>query len=180
MSLLLHICCGPCAAYPVKFLREQGYSLSGYFYNPNIHPYKEFQKRLETLQDYVKQVELELIVDDQYCLEEFLLQALHSEQGRCHNCYEMRLRQTAKYAKAHGFEAFSSTLLVSPYQKHQLIIDVAEQVARQEEIPFAYFDFRSGWYEGVAISKQMELYRQPYCGCIFSEKERYLKPKKEK
>lgn len=180
MSMLLHICCGPCAAYPVKYLRENGYSLSGYFYNPNIHPYKEFQKRLETLKDYAKQVELELVIDEQYCLEKFLLQSLHDKQGRCHNCYEMRLRQTARYAKEHGYESFSTTLLVSPYQKHQLIIEVAEQVAQQEDIPFMYIDFRQGWHEGVAISKEMELYRQPYCGCIFSEKERYFKPKKEK
>lgn len=178
--MLLHICCGPCAAYPVKQLREEGWELVGYFYNPNIHPYKEFSRRLETSREFAAKVGLDLVVDDSYTLEDFLTRALSAEGGRCQACYELRLRQAARYAKTHGFDCFSTTLLVSPYQQHEVIRSVAEAVAADEGVPFEYVDFRPGWQAGVAISKDMELYRQPYCGCVFSERDRYLKPRKGK
>lgn len=179
MRLLLHICCGPCAAYPVENLREQGIDITGYFFNPNIHPYKEFSRRLDTLRDYAQRKNLPLLIDDQYMLEDFLKNALNAPNGRCRMCYEVRLRRAAEIAKNNKFDAFSTTLLVSPYQKHDIIKEIAEQIAQEEGIPFYYSDFRTGWKEGVAISKEMELYRQPYCGCIFSEKERYYKPRRE-
>lgn len=178
MRILLHICCGPCAAYPVKALREEGHELTGFFYNPNIHPYKEFSRRLETLKEYAAKVDLAVEIDDRYSLEEFLQTALLDLGKRCTMCYEVRLREAACYAKAHGFDAFSTTLLVSPYQKHDVIRAVAEKIAKEEGIKFYYSDFRPGFREGVDISKEMVLYRQPYCGCIFSEKDRYLKKKK--
>lgn len=178
MSLLLHICCGPCATFPVKHLREQGIELVGFFYNPNIHPYKEFIRRLDTSREFAAKVNLPFIVDDTYALEEFLGRALAEPRGRCHACYESRLRVAARYAKANGFDCFSTTLLVSPYQKHDVIRDIGRQVGEEEDIPFRYFDFRPGWPEGVQISKDLELYRQPYCGCIFSERDRYQKAKK--
>lgn len=178
MRLLLHTCCGPCAAFPVKHLREQHYDVTGYFYNPNIHPYKEFTRRLETLKEFAGKVDLELIIDNRYTLEEFLRNALNAAPDRCRMCYELRLRAAARVAKANNFDCFSTTLLVSPYQQHEAIKEIAEQVALEEKIPFCYQDFRPGWHEGVKISKELELYRQPYCGCIFSEKERYWKPPK--
>ncbi|MHC1746045.1 MAG: epoxyqueuosine reductase QueH [Negativicutes bacterium] len=175
MRLLLHTCCGPCSVYPVKQLREIGYDVTGYFFNPNIHPYREFKHRLETLHEYAAQVKLELITDSNYALEEFLLRALSCKGDRCRPCYEQRLRQTARFARKNAFSCFSTTLLVSPYQKHELIKEVASIIAEEEGIPFEYIDFRVGWQEGVTVSKEMGLYRQPYCGCIFSEKERYYK-----
>lgn len=180
MQMLLHMCCGPCSAFPLKQLRELGHQVTGYFYNPNIHPYKEFRKRLETAQDFAARSQLTMIVDDSYTLEEFLTQALQAENGRCGMCYELRLRQTARYAKEQGFDCFTTSLLVSPYQKHELIRETCERVAEEEDIVFLYVDFRTGWQEGVQISKDMELYRQPYCGCIFSEKERYMKKRSVK
>jgi hypothetical protein len=178
MRMLLHVCCGPCAAFPVKHLREQGYEIVGYFYNPNIHPYKEFTHRLATLQEFAGKIALDLIVDDRYTLEEFLHSALQAGDGRCRMCYELRLSQAAQFAKDNDFDCFSTTLLVSPYQKHDAIREIAERIAVEKDIPFCYIDFRPGWHEGVAISKELELYRQPYCGCIFSEKERYHKKRK--
>jgi predicted adenine nucleotide alpha hydrolase (AANH) superfamily ATPase len=178
MRMLLHVCCGPCAAYPVKHLREAGWDLVGYFYNPNIHPYKEFSRRLDTSREFAAKVGIELIVDDAYTLEDFLSRALTAEGGRCRACYELRLRQTARYAKDQGLDCFSTTLLVSPYQQHEMIRSVAEEVAAAEGVPFHYEDYRTGWQTGVAISKELELYRQPYCGCVFSERDRYLKPRK--
>lgn len=179
MRILLHVCCGPCAAYPVKTLLNDGHQVTGFFYNPNIHPYKEFTRRLETSKEFAAKADLELIVDDSYTLEEFLTEALRSPY-RCSYCYEVRLRKAARYAKEQGYDCFSTSLLVSPYQKHELIAELGSSIAKEENIPFLYIDFRGGWPEGVQISKDLELYRQPYCGCIFSEKERYYRAKKEK
>lgn len=179
MKLFLHICCGPCAAYPVKYLSEQGHELTGYFYNPNIHPYKEFVHRLDTLKDFAQKSNLTLLVDADYSLEEFLAKALQAPGERCRMCYELRLRKAAQLAKSQNYDAFTTTLLVSPYQKHEIIKEIGERIAKEENIAFYYADFRIGWKEGVAISRAMELYRQPYCGCIFSEKERYYKTGKE-
>jgi predicted adenine nucleotide alpha hydrolase (AANH) superfamily ATPase len=179
MKLLLHLCCGPCAVFPLKQLRASGHEVVGYFYNPNIHPYKEFARRLETAKEFSEKMQLELIIDPRYLLEDFLQQALSLGSGRCVGCYELRLREVARFAKANHFDCFSTSLLVSPYQKHELIRETAEKIALEEGIPFCYFDFRIGWSEGVKISRELELYRQPYCGCIFSEKDRYYKPLKE-
>ena len=175
MKILLHICCGPCSIFPVARLREQGHDLQGHFFNPNIHPYKEFVRRLDTLKTYAADIELPLLVDDRYLLEEFLSLVVRSDRLRCEECYDMRLHETARQARLLGAEAFSTTLLVSPYQKHELIRKAGESAAAESGVDFFYEDFRPGWQSGVAISREREMYRQPYCGCIFSEKERYCK-----
>ena len=138
MRLLLHICCGPCAAYPVKDLREKGIDITGYFFNPNIHPYKEFSRRLDTLKDYAQRKNLPLLIDDRYTLEAFLKNALSAPNGRCRMCYEVRLRKAAEIAKNNNFDAFSTTLLVSPYQKHDIIKEIAEQIAAEESKAFLF------------------------------------------
>ena len=116
MNILLHACCGPCAAYPVQKLREMGHETSGFFYNPNIHPYKEYEKRLQTFQDYAEKVGLTTIIKDDYDLERFLRMTVYRENIRCRFCYRLRLNETVKLAKEKNFQAFSSTLLVSPYK----------------------------------------------------------------
>jgi hypothetical protein len=177
MKLLLHICCGPCSISPVAQLREMGHELQGYFFNPNIHPYKEFERRLDTLKEYATAIDLPLTVDGRYLLEDFLAEAMRIDRIRCEGCYEMRFRMAATAARQLACDAFTTTLLVSPYQKHDLIREVGERVAKETGIPFYYVDFRPGWHEGVRISRERQMYRQPYCGCIFSEKERYCKQK---
>ncbi|MGI6684976.1 MAG: epoxyqueuosine reductase QueH [Bacillota bacterium] len=178
MNILLHSCCGPCATYPVKKLQEMGHDVSGFFYNPNIHPYKEYEKRLLTFQDYAKKKGIKTIIKDDYALEKFLRMTAYRENIRCQFCYRMRLDETAKLAKEQNFEAFSTTLLVSPYQKHELIKKVGEELAEEYQISFFYHDFRDGYREGVNISREMGLYRQPFCGCIYSERDRYRKERK--
>ncbi|HWR09426.1 epoxyqueuosine reductase QueH [Sporomusa sp.] len=181
MRMLLHVCCGPCAVFPLKHLQQTypGAEITGYFYNPNIHPYKEFMRRLDTLKNFAGKIGINnLIINESYTLEEFLRQALATPGGRCRYCYDLRMLQTARYAKEHGFDCFSTTLLVSPYQQHELIKEAAEAAARAEGVDFCYADFRTGWQEGVKISRELEMYRQPYCGCVFSEKDRYYKPGK--
>ncbi len=178
MKLLLHMCCGPCACYPVKKLRESGIEPVGFFFNPNIHPYREWEQRLMTAKEFASKVQMELRVDETYRLREFLGKALPAEalpNGRCRMCYTWRLEETAKFAAEHGFDAFSSTLFYSIYQQHDLMRETAEHFSEAYGVAFCYEDFRSGWQEGIDLSHELELYRQPYCGCIFSEEERYSK-----
>ncbi len=108
-------------------------------------------------------------------MEEFLRGVAYRESQRCRICYYQRLSYTAAFARQNGFVAFSTTLLYSVYQKHEIIRQIGREVADEAGIPFHYQDFRNGWREGVEISRKMDLYRQKYCGCIYSEKERYLK-----
>lgn len=173
MNTLLHICCANCAIYPVKMLREQGHTLTGYFFNHNIHPYQEFARRLDTTHEYAEQVGLPVIYDEKYRLEEFLSQVAGEPEGRCTYCYRSRLEETARRAAADGYDAFSSSLLYSRYQQHDRIRELGEELAFQYGLTFIYQDFREGWRAGIDISKAMELYRQQYCGCIYSEKDRY-------
>lgn len=172
-KLLLHICCGPCATYPVPALREEGFDLVGYYYNPNIHPYTEWFKRKEALQQYAQAVDLKVIYDEKYNPAQYFQNTSYRESQRCLICYQMRLQQAAHIARKGKFDCFSTTLLVSKYQKHELIRQVAQAVGDQYGIPFLYRDFRAGFKETGVISREMGLYRQQYCGCLYSELERY-------
>ena len=175
MKLLMHICCGPCTIYPLKELRTHGHDVTGLFYNPNIHPYQEYERRQQTLQDYTEKILLNVIWADGYLLEEFLSQVASRPEDRCVYCLTDRLRYTAEQAKKENYDAFTSTLLYSRYQKHDLIRQIGETLEQKLGIHFHYQDFRGGWNEGVKISKELGMYRQPYCGCIYSEKERFCK-----
>lgn len=174
MNILLHICCGPCSLYPLRTLRSAGHQVTGLFYNHNIHPYQEYVRRLSAAREMAERENLSLLVQDDYDLEGFLAAVALSPETRCKYCYESRLRATAAAAARHGFEAFSASLLYSRYQRHEEIKLLGEQIGRECSIPFYYEDFRPGWQEGIRLSKEMGLYRQQYCGCIYSEKERYL------
>jgi predicted adenine nucleotide alpha hydrolase (AANH) superfamily ATPase len=173
MKLLLHTCCAPCAIYPIRVLREKGDQVMGYFHRSNIHPYSECLRRQEALEAYSREIDLRLIIERAYDLEGFLRNAAFREAQRCRLCYHSRLYSTALIAKRGKFDAFSSTLLYSKFQKHEMISDMGQVVAASVGIPFYYEDFRKGWKEGIEVSKRLGIYRQAYCGCIYSEKERY-------
>ena len=175
MKLLMHICCGPCTIYPLKELRIQGHEVTGVFYNPNIHPYQEYQKRRQTLDDYADKAFLNVVWTEGYLLEEFLRGIAFKENERCAYCLVDRLKYTAQLAIREKYDGYTTTLLYSKYQKHDLIREIGENLSRQLGIFFYYQDFRTGWAEGVKISKELGMYRQPYCGCIYSEKERFYK-----
>jgi len=175
MSVLLHICCAPCTIYPFEVLKEQGIKVRGYFYNPNIHPYREFRKRLETVEQFASEVNLPVDYHREYGLHDYLRQVVYHEEDRCSLCYDMRLQEVILKAKKMGADAFTTTLLYSRYQNHELIKFKAEELAQKHGIPFLYEDFRQGWLQGIDKSKELELYRQSYCGCIYSEQERYDK-----
>jgi predicted adenine nucleotide alpha hydrolase (AANH) superfamily ATPase len=173
-KILLHICCAPCTTYPLGLLRGEGHDICGHFYNPNIHPFSEYKRRIDTLDAYTGQEKLRVMREDAYPLVEFLRQVAFREEDRCRHCYHLRLSRTAEIAKKGHFDAFTTTLLYSRFQKHDLIRSIGDTVAAMQGIPFLYRDFREGWSEGVRISKQLGMYRQQYCGCIYSEKDRAI------
>jgi len=174
--LLVHACCGPCAITVFRELLGQGEDVLGFYYNPNIHPLAEYLRRRDALKQVGERLEVPLVVADaEYDPVQFLRLAAFREKDRCRSCYEMRLDRAAREAKSQGCQAFTSTLLYSKYQDHQAIRDAGEAAARTHGVAFFYQDFRSGWEEGVRLSREWELYRQPYCGCIYSEFDRYRK-----
>ncbi|MEI7817638.1 MAG: epoxyqueuosine reductase QueH [Desulfuromonadales bacterium] len=175
MKILLHICCGPCALFPLQQLRAAGHQVTGFFYNHNIHPYQEYVRRRDTALQMAEQQELPIILRDDYDLEGFLAHVAAEPEKRCSYCYSSRLMATAQAAAEGSFEGFTASLLYSRYQKHDEIQALGEQISSKYEVPFYYEDFRPGWQEGIKLSKESGLYRQQYCGCIYSEKERFMR-----
>jgi predicted adenine nucleotide alpha hydrolase (AANH) superfamily ATPase len=178
MKVLLHICCGPCAIYPLSVLRGMGHEVRGLWFNPNIHPFTEWQRRLTTLQDWAATENLPLIVMDDYDVVAWLRQAAWRETERCRICYHQRLERAAQVARRGGFEAFTTTLLYSRRQKHDDVLDIGRAVGREKGLDLLGIDFREGWSEGGEASRRLGMYRQPYCGCIYSEQERFAPSKK--
>jgi predicted adenine nucleotide alpha hydrolase (AANH) superfamily ATPase len=257
MKILVHVCCAPCFTWVHESLKSAGHEVTGYFFNPNIHPFQEYQRRLHCLERYTALKPVEVIYDKEYYLDKFLIGALQAmydkppqeviqfmqrsatskgqkDKGgfsekirmreqlqikltpregadmdeqetivdvtpsedeksiqseislekvddpdfnpRCGYCIKIRLARAARYAKEHGFDAFTTTLLESKYQPHEFIRFVGDSLGKELGIKFLYQDFRTGWKESIKISKELDLYRQPYCGCVFSEYERYRKP----
>ncbi len=199
VRVLVHMCCGPCSIYPLKAILKEKAQVFGFFHNPNIHPYSEFKLRLAAVKKLAALLSLEVIYDEEYRPTAFikgmkasLALGGHGDPGghggpsagkppegpRCVYCYSERLEATARAAKAHGFDAFSSSLLYSKYQNHEEIKRLGTALAEKYGVDFYYEDFRPGWQDGIGQSKEMGLYRQKYCGCIYSKIERYSKKKK--
>ncbi len=147
----------------------------GFFYRHNIHPYTECLKRQEALQNYSEMADFRVIYQKGYDLEGFIQNVVFRESERCAWCYYDRLKSAALMAKRGKFDYFSTTLLYSKFQKHDMIKAIGEALGKSVGVPFFYNDFRAGWKEGIEESKRLGLYRQQYCGCIYSEKERFYK-----
>ena len=173
MKLLLHTCCAPCSVYCIEELKKENIDITSFWYNPNIHPYKEYEARLETLKNYDEKIGIPLIIDDYYGLREFCKNVVDKLDNRCGYCYLCRLEKTAKYAKENGFDAFSTTLLISPYQDHELLKKTGDMLSKKYGIKFLYKDFRPGFRYGQNKARELGLYMQKYCGCVFSEEMRY-------
>ena len=174
MKLLLHICCGPCALYPVRELLDKKFDkITGFFYNPNIHPPSEYKKRKDTLSEAASKIGFEIIIPA-YKMEEYFRKVISKEDSpeRCRLCWELRLSETAVFAKNNGFDAFTTTLLISPYQDHEKIKEIGEKIAGEKGVQFYYQDFRPGFKGAQEQARKENLYRQKYCGCVFSELER--------
>ena len=174
-NTLLHCCCAPCAVRCIEDLRGEGIEPTAYWYNPTIHPYQEYKARRDTLVSYAPTIDMALVVDEDYGLRPFVQAVANDIDHRCRYCYACRLDRTARYAAENGFDSFSTTLLISPYQDHELIRELGEVMANKYGVSFLYRDFRPGFRDGHEKAKALGFYMQKYCGCIFSEEDRYCK-----
>lgn len=202
MKILLHICCANCAIYPVKTLQEEGHNLTGFWFNPNIHPYQEYELRLDSVKDLAGRWRIGMIYTTEYDPAEFfrmfnatvthILRDTDSSSDygtlipppplllkggfeRCKSCYRLRLEKTAEQAQKKGFDAFSTTLLISPFQDFEQLVIIGEELADKYDVSFYLRDFRQYFSKAMTYAKEFGLYRQKYCGCIYSRKERYQK-----
>ena len=162
----------------IALLRGDGIELTGFWYNPNSHPFTEYRSRRNCLREYAQTIELPLLERDQYALRPFIREVVSDIANRCVKCYEMRLFETARTAAEGGFDSFTSSLFISPYQKNDLMREVAERAAATYGVQFLYRDFRPYFRAGQDRARALGFYMQKYCGCVFSEEERYLKESK--
>lgn len=181
MKILMHICCSNCAIYPVKTLKDEGHIITGLWFNPNIHPYQEYQDRLNALKKLQDMWNLNIEYIDYYGLyetswrDEYFKNVINKENKRCEYCYKSRLEETAKKAKEIDAHAFTTSLLVSPYQKFDMIVDIGRMMQEKYSVEFYGEDFRKGFSECKRLAREFELYRQKYCGCIYSREEQKMK-----
>jgi len=179
MKLLLHTCCAPCLIYPLEQLKKKSSEITGFFYNPNIHPFAEYKKRKQAVADFSKAADTKIIYPE-YNPAEFFQEVNLKEDfpARCSICWSLRLQRTAQAAKEIGCNYFSTTLLVSPYQNQELLKKIGSDIAKEKGIDFYYEDFRPGFKKAHDEAKAKDLYCQSYCGCIYSEIERCKKSEK--
>lgn len=174
--MLLHICCAPCAIYPVEALRKEGHQIAGFFYNPNIHPYSEYLKRKAEVGKFAERSGVNVIYAG-YDMENYFRTVVYDEGApeaqdiRCPACWWMRLEKAGAFAKENGFEAFTTTLLGSPYQNQDIVRDIGEDIAGRLGLKFYFEDFRKGFRQAHELAKSGGMYCQNYCGCLFSERE---------
>lgn len=179
-KLLLHVCCAPCSSYCLEYLSKY-FDITVYFYNPNISIANEYnyrlseEKRLVSLMPFeypVKVVEGEYLPKDYF---EYVKGLENEPEGgkRCEKCFRLRLESSARYAKEHGFDYFTTTLTISPLKNAQLLNSIGEELANQYDVPWLYSDFkkREGYKRSIILSKEYDLYRQNYCGCVFSKRD---------
>lgn len=177
-NLLLHVCCAYCATYAVEYWRGQGKEVTALWYNPNIHPFLEHQRRLEAVQQLSEKRQIALMISPGYEVDEYFKAIRQVEKVRCEGCFHIRLGKAARVAKEKGFAAFTTTLSISPHQKLKLLRKVGEAEGMEKGVPFLYVDLRSGYRESHRIGHELGLYHQRYCGCMFSEWERYCRTKR--
>jgi len=174
-TVLMHTCCAPCSLSCIDPLRAEGIEPVAFWYNPTIHPWKEYQARRDCLLDYASTINMEVRVQEDYGLREFVQAVADQIDRRCTYCYTHRLEGTAKYAAEHGFSHFTTTLLASVYQQHDLIAEAGERLAQKYGVQFLYRDFRPNFRDGNRRARELGFYMQKYCGCVFSEADRYQK-----
>ncbi|CAK7004561.1 MAG: Epoxyqueuosine reductase QueH [Desulfovibrio sp.] len=179
MRVLLHVCCGPCGISPIRALLGEGCAVSGWFYNPNVHPLAEYLRRREGAREVAAAHDIEMLFppagETEYDVAAWCRESLAPNVDRCAYCRESRFNRAAKEAKERGFDAFTSSLLYSRRQNHEGMKDAGEKAAALYGVPFLYRDFRPYWQEGINASKELGIYRQQHCGCVFSEQERYTR-----
>lgn len=170
------MCCGPCSITTIQTLQEQGHEVTGFFYNPNIHPLKEYLRRREGAKQVAEKLGVRVIFKDRdYEPQQWFRSVCYREENRCFHCYAMRLERAFSIAKRGNFDFVSTTLLYSKMQQHDAIYSLGMDMAGKGHVQFLYSDFREGWSRGIETSKEWGVYRQQYCGCLYSENERYAR-----
>ena len=172
-SVLVHSCCAHCAAYTIDYWQQQGYEVSALWYNPNIHPYTEHQHRLEAMKSLAQEMNLPLMIDSGYDIIDYFRRVVGHEAERCSYCFRLRLSKTAEVARQKGFSAFTTTLLISRHQKHDLLREIGNELTVEKGMDFLYADLRKRYSDNRHMTKGLNLYRQQYCGCVYSEWERF-------
>ncbi len=190
-TLLLHSCCAPCSSYVLEYLTNY-FSITIFYYNPNISPKEEFEKRVIEQKRLLSELNVKnkiSFIEGIYDSERFFemskgLESLQEGGERCFKCYKLRLEETAKLAKEKSFDYFTTTLSVSPYKNAEKLNSIGDSLSKKYNIPYLYSDFkkRNGYKRSIELSKVYNLYRQDYCGCIFSKnaRDRYLDEQKSK
>lgn len=170
-SALVHICCAHCSAYTLSFWQNQGYRVSAFWYNPNIYPPEEHRQRFNAAVRLLDRQAVDLVCPD-YEPSEYLEKVAGACPGRCVSCFRLRLEKTAGEALKLGFQAFTTTLLISPQQRHEELMCIGDEVARETGLVFLYSDLRRRYSDSRVMTKRLDLYRQQYCGCRYSRQER--------
>lgn len=186
-KLLLQVCCAPCSSSVLWRLKDY-FDIDIYYYNPNIYPANELNKRVETVRNLVKEMDLSSKVifpendpDDFYSYVNTRSKD-HEGGDSCYKCYRLRLEKSAQYAKKNSYDYFTTTLSISPYKNSAWLNEIGEDLEKKYEIKYLYSDFKkkNGYKDSIELSKKYNLYRQDYCGCIFSFKEMKEKRKIKK
>ncbi len=173
MKLLLHCCCGPCSLLVAEHFRAQGEEVAGWFFNPNIHPEEERRRREATLAEAARASGIKLLpADPEPNFLQFLLALARGKSPRCLTCYQLRLEAAAQEAARLGFDRFSSTLLISPYQDLEAIAEIGWAAGARVGIEFHFADLRACYPHSRDRARKLDLYQQNYCGCLFSALER--------
>lgn len=173
-KFLLHCCCAPCSAYVANLLKLK-YKLTLFYYNPNIHPKIEYEKRLDEMKKFAKINKIDLIVgnyDMKFWFDKTKGYANEPERGRrCKICYYERLDEAAKYAKEKGFDIFGTTLSISPHKSAEMINSIGEELCKKYGVEFLKEDFKKkdGFKKSLQLSDEYNFYRQDYCGCLYSQ-----------
>ena len=178
-KLLLHACCGPCSSYVVEYLSEF-FDITIYYYNPNTYPETEFNRRLDELNKFINTFNNKIrVIEETYNPNEFYnsikgLEHLGEKSKRCYNCYKLRMNKAALYAKENNFDYFTTTLSISPYKNANWINEIGSKLENKIGIRYLYSDFKkkNGYKRSIELSKEYGLYRQEYCGCVYSKQER--------
>ncbi|HHY35685.1 MAG TPA: epoxyqueuosine reductase QueH [Firmicutes bacterium] len=174
MRVLLHTCCGPCAIFPASLLEAEGFSVTLFFYNPNVFPLEEKVKRRDALASLAKEEGWTVVYDDAPYEAYESRVAMLERPRRCQACYLMRLEKTARAASDGRYDGFSTTLLVSPYQRHEDVRRIGEVLGNRFGVSFIYRDFRVGYRRGRSAARGKHIYMQNYCGCGWSLEERVM------
>lgn len=173
-KIVIHTCCAICSGYPISYLKDMGYQVYSYFYNPNIYPDLEYQKRLEAEKILCKHLGCELIVEE-YEPDKYLdyVKGFENEPEkgkRCDKCFEMRLIKTAEFAKANNIENFTTSIVISPHKSFAKLTSIGNEIAQKYNLNYLAIDFKKkdGFLKTNKLSRELGLYRQNYCGCKFS------------